>query len=51
VLRPGATIPGLTGMSRGRHGRRLFAHVIDDVNTVLSDDATLLLIEHHGPPT
>ena len=31
--------------------RRLSAHVIDYVNTALSDDATLLLIEYHGPHT
>lgn len=29
--------------------RRLSAHVIDYVNTALSDDATLLLVEYHGP--
>ena len=31
--------------------RRLSAHVIGYANTGLSDDATLLLIEYHGPTT
>ena len=31
--------------------RRLSASVIDYVNTALSDDATLLLIEYHGSQT
>jgi serine phosphatase RsbU (regulator of sigma subunit) len=29
--------------------RRLSANVVDYVDTVLSDDATLLLVEYHGP--
>ena len=29
--------------------RRLSAHVIDHVNSALSDDATLLIVEYHGP--
>lgn len=41
----------LEGVPVAETARRLSASVIDFVDTALSDDATLLLIEYHGPQT